>query len=172
MTDKIKNTTEKILASLDITSASGIDLAVITRASNIKLKASDLDDSISGFFVIKNGVANIVYNKYQSPVRQRFTIAHELGHFVLHKKELSLSKTELPVFRNGRSSTGENKQEREANLFAASLLMPENFIEDELKNFNLIGGSLLEYLAGTFKVSEQAMSYRLAYLNYDLNAIF
>jgi Zn-dependent peptidase ImmA (M78 family) len=172
MAMEINNITRDILRNLNITVASEIDLEVITKAHDVKLKASDLDDSISGFFVIKNGIANIVYNRYQSLVRQRFTIAHELGHYILeHNKELSLSKTQLPIYRNEKSSTGEDKMEREANLFAATLLMPADFIEFEIDNDFLNQGNRIGYLAKKFKVSEQAMSYRLAYLDYDMNAI-
>lgn len=172
MRQQIKFHTQGILRELGIVKSSDIDLERIADFLNVKLKSSALDDSISGFFVMKNGVANIIYNKYQSAVRQRFTIAHELGHYKLeHKKELSLSKTHLPIYRNEKSSTGEIRMEREANLFAAMLLMPEDFIEYEINNDTTKEGNRLEYLAKKFRVSEQAMTYRLAYLDYDMNAI-
>ncbi|WP_460881211.1 ImmA/IrrE family metallo-endopeptidase [Pontibacter rugosus] len=72
------------------------------------------------------------YNPVESVVRQRFTIAHELGHFVLHQKysELFIDK-EKPLFRNQESSTGEHKREKEANAFAAAILMPQFLIFQE-----------------------------------------
>jgi Zn-dependent peptidase ImmA (M78 family) len=71
--------------------------------------------------------------------------------------------------RNEESSTGEIRKEREANAFAAALLMPENLIEDQVFNCeNTIDiDDLINDLAEKFDVSTQAMSFRLANLGYS-----
>jgi Zn-dependent peptidase ImmA (M78 family) len=72
--------------------------------------------------------------------------------------------------RNSESSKGENNDEREANLFAAELLMPAELLREELESvgdIELLGGSeFLEKLATKYKVSVQALTFRLAYLGY------
>jgi len=65
-------------------------------------------------------------NTYNDPhplVRQRFSIAHEIGHFILHQKQgqLFIDKTYKVFLRDQLSSSGENIQEIQANQFAAAL---------------------------------------------------
>jgi Zn-dependent peptidase ImmA (M78 family) len=129
-----------------------------------------LEDDISGVLVIENGKGTIGYNHHESMVRRRFTIAHELGHFVLHKDQSSLflDKRFQVLFRS--QITPENslsqKFEQEANAFAAALLMPENLLRDELSSmdFDLANENSLKALAKKFNVSSIAMSYRMARL--------
>ncbi len=71
--------------------------------------------------------------------------------------------------RNSESARGEDNDEKEANLFAAELLMPAIFLREELdgKELDLLGdGNFLDRLAKKYKVSVQALTFRLAYLNY------
>ena len=63
----------------------------------------------------------------------RFTIAHELAHYILHTKETKLFVDKQVLYRDGKSSTGEILQEREANAFAASLIMPGKLITEEVE---------------------------------------
>jgi len=61
-----------------------------------------------------------------------FTIAHEIGHFILHHGESDLFiDTTYVAFRDSESTKGENRAEIQANQFAAALLMPALFIEQE-----------------------------------------
>jgi Zn-dependent peptidase ImmA (M78 family) len=71
--------------------------------------------------------------------------------------------------RNAASSEGTNIEEKEANLFAAELLMPDRFLEKDVKSIDvvdLVDESVIAKLAGKYGVSTQAMTFRLAYLNY------
>ena len=166
---RIESITEKILSSIGINSVEKINIKKVCRALEVDVKHDDLDSTISGLFVVKENKPFIRYNKLESNVRIRFTIAHELGHFVLHKDTpLFVDYTgEKIMFRNNDSSTGELKKEREANSFAASILMPREFIENEIKEIPKDTDNVIKYLAKRFKVSEQAMAYRLANLGYD-----
>ena len=167
-TTEIQFKAEAILRELGIYKASEINLEKITEHLHINLQESDLKEDVSGLFILKNGIANILYNKSQSHHRQRFTIAHEIGHFILHKLPLSMNKKDFKLYRNLESSTGEVKKEREANAFAANLLMPEQFISNEINNAPDNTKNAIEYLANVFKVSEQAMTFRLANLGYSV----
>ena len=66
-------------------------------------------------------------------MRQRFTIAHELGHRALHPgRELILDVPVRVNLRDKTSSMASDIEEIEANAFAATLLMPEQMIRDQL----------------------------------------
>ncbi|WP_297848796.1 ImmA/IrrE family metallo-endopeptidase [uncultured Desulfovibrio sp.] len=107
----------------------------------------------------KNGGPLITYNPMESHVRQRFTIAHELGHHVL---EHGVSDRDTPA---NFTMTSSDPKEVEANKFAADLLMPSQFVQAvvEVKNIRS-----LRQLSHLFNVSTAAMGYRLRNLGYDL----
>ncbi len=103
----------------------------------------------------------IVLNASDGATRKRFTIAHEIGHITLHRAELE-SDPDLGVMR--RQALGEanaDPREREANYFAACLLMPANLVR---RYYNKLSQA---DLATLFLVSEEAMSHRLDSLCKD-----
>lgn len=132
----------------------------------LAVKPYDLGENVSGVLVINDGTGFIGYNPAESMVRQRFTIAHELGHYELHNNDannLFIDKQFKVEFRNEISSTGEMIYEREANAFAASILMPEKNLMDEIKNrhIDLSDDNNIQELAKLFNVSVSAMTFRL-----------
>ncbi len=145
-----------------------IDVFDLAIKLGVRVEASEFEDDISGLFVIKNSKPFICYNKYQAKNRIRFTVAHELGHFYLHSKSkpLFIDKNKNVMYRDQNSSTGELVLEREANAFAASILMPRFLIEAELESNN-DDKDVVESLAHRFGVSPQALSFRLSNLGYD-----
>lgn len=163
----IENKTLEILNELGINEASKIEVDKIAKHYGIDVDKADLDAEVSGFFAYKNGTPYIRYNPENIKPRQRFTIAHELGHYFLHKgRPLFVDGVVQVMFRNNNSSSGEFLKEQEANAFAASLLMPQPFIEKELTKMPE-GNEPIKYLADKFGVSEQAMSFRLSNIGYD-----
>jgi hypothetical protein len=90
----------------------------------------------------------------ESPGRRRFTIAHELGHWVCQCLEGRVA----PIYcRSTDVGVGEGRQlEREANVFAAELLMPEPLVRQHFAR-----DSSLDELASSFGVSSEAMAWRL-----------
>jgi Zn-dependent peptidase ImmA (M78 family) len=109
------------------------------------------------------GETVIGVNDSHSPTRQRFTIAHELGHFRLHPDTLYLDGF---VRRDDQSSLAVSRHEIEANAFAAELLMPREQVLEELnaslqRQPDADPGKLVRRLARMFDVSEQAMEFRL-----------
>ena len=162
----IEKKTEELLKANDLYN---VPVAVnkLAKKIGIKIKAKDFDDDVSGIFVMKDDKPFIAYNSNQGLNRRRFTIAHELGHFILHSrnKPLFVDKKKEVMFRNSESSTGEHMKEREANAFAAAILMPKRLIEQEIENSD--DADIIEGLARKFKVSTQAMSFRLSNLGYD-----
>jgi Zn-dependent peptidase ImmA (M78 family) len=134
---------------------------------NIRVEDSELEDDISGIFVVEHDESYIIYNRSESHVRQRFTIAHELGHFILHKSSgVFVDRKPKALYRNSASSTGEVLKEREANAFAAALLMPKSLIDREIKKISDTE-EIVDKLAELFEVSKLAMSFRLSNLGYE-----
>ncbi|WP_137921696.1 ImmA/IrrE family metallo-endopeptidase [Hydrogenophaga sp. 2FB] len=104
----------------------------------------------SGRFIRDSHLIEV--NASDAPVRQRFTIAHELGHFALGHPDA------LRDYPSVFSASATDPIEREANLFAASVLMPEDALR---KVYRSGQATNLDELAGMFGVSKVAMTYRL-----------
>jgi len=123
---------------------------------------SDGSEDISGCIIQEQGIVAIGVNSSHHPNRQRFTVAHEMGHYVLHRATLE----SVHLTRDFRSSEGDDDREIEANSFAAELLMPEEMIRERINNAELDveSASKLTQLARTFGVSQQAMTIRLVRL--------
>lgn len=149
--------------------ATPINVKLLIRKLKIKLDSVDFGSEISGILYSENGKTKIGYNEKESEVRQRFTMAHELGHYVLHLNEnqnkMFLDNVKV-MFRKQAVTRIEKNQEREANIFAASLLMPEILVNKRFEQYTsnnqlLTHEEIISKLAKEFKVSEVAMTYRL-----------
>lgn len=113
---------------------------------------------LSGRFDFENGRPTIRFNPDDAWVRQRFTIAHELGHMVLnHGRSMRDNSANY-------SATAEGYKEREANAFAAELLMPKEVIDWMASRNRDIG-----VMSRELGVSEAAMKFRLINLGYITN---
>ena len=101
-----------------------IDVEAIAASLGVRVERADLGDDVSGVLVRRGGQAVIGVNWTHHPSRQRFTIAHELGHFLLHAAGTYIDKGTHARFRNEQSGSGTDREEVEANAFAAALLIP------------------------------------------------
>lgn len=104
----------------------------------------------SGYYKQYNGIPSIEFNVSEAPVRQRFTVAHELGHFALGHED-------APRDAGNFQSSGDFR-ERQANKFAAELLMPKMLV---VHYYQSGVASSVEQLANIFGVSKDAMGFRL-----------
>jgi len=142
----------------------------IAKAQGARIFYQSLDNDMSGFLYRDKAQAVIGVNTHHAPVRQNFTTAHELGHLLLHDQEqLHVDHGFRVRLRDDMSSQGTDEAEREANLFAASLLMPKEFIEADLASedyFDLLDDGFLQNLARKYGVSAQALVNRLKNLGY------
>ena len=138
----------------------------MARKTGCKVIAAKLRD-VSGVLVRSRNGATIGYNSDHPQTRKRFTIAHELGHFLLHRgQEVRYDHDFRVSLRSQESSEGTNIEEIEANFFAASLLMPEKILAADPRTafIHLDDDATVEALAKSYKVSRQAMSLRLTRL--------
>ena len=105
-------------------------------------------------------------NSRHPTVRQRFSIAHELGHLALHEPAFQIDQHAFVSFRNSKSSGASDPREIEANQFAAALLMPEALLTACVEQLgeNPDVEDSIRRLAQRFDVSTQAMSIRLTSL--------
>jgi Zn-dependent peptidase ImmA (M78 family) len=146
-----------------------INVEAIAQALGLAVLHKDLGPEVSGVLVTNGATAQVCVQKKDSPVRKRFTIAHEIGHhFLRHQFEsgehVHVDKGNYISQRGPRASEGIDFKEIEANQFAASLLMPTKALRQKISK--LPGATpLLDHhvtlLAKEFGVSEQAMTIRL-----------
>jgi Zn-dependent peptidase ImmA (M78 family) len=126
------------------------------------------NDDIFGAIVRQQGHIIIAVNPNQHPNRQRFTIAHELGHFFNHDYvrdgQDHVDGDFRLHWRNESSSQGVDWNEIEANRFAASLLMPEFLVRDDVERSLPLNQAAIQRLASLYRVSRLAMQYRLVNL--------
>lgn len=150
-----------------------IDIEKIIKYLNIKLNKNPNFKKIKldGMISIKNKEPEIWINPMKTQIegRLRFTLAHELGHFMLHiapdndlEREISIEDDEVIYNRDDNW----NHIEMEANNFASQLLMPSSMITEETKkilkkNPDLNKDEIIDSLSSIFDVSKLAMKYRL-----------
>lgn len=131
-----------------------------------RVRYEPFEGEMSGMRLMR-GRRNIIgVNSSHSHVRQRFTIAHEIGHLILHPTdELHIDKAFPIRFRNAKSSTGEDPVEVEANQFAAELLMPEQMLMRDVRpHMKSQVEEAIQELAALYDVSTHAMTIRLSAL--------
>lgn len=158
---KIEKLVDGLLAEHSIIDAP-IPVETLVKDYGISLRKGDLGD-VSGLIVRDGSDVTIGVNSAQSSVRRRFTIAHEFGHFLLHEGISSHVDHNYRVnFRSSESAKATDVDEIEANFFAASLLMPKQFLIAKNSIEALDDDNGVSQLAREFKVSQHAMSLRLA----------
>jgi Zn-dependent peptidase ImmA (M78 family) len=148
---------------------SHVDVEAIARRLGLAVVREAMGDDISGMLVSKPGLTTICINKDQHTNRQRFTIAHEIGHHVMrHLFAGEHVHVDRVIMRNATSSEGTDAREIEANQFAANLLMPEDMVHHHMQSLkSQYVEDIVPKLAKQFKVSEQAMAFRLSSLGYE-----
>jgi len=142
-----------------------VNVEKIAKSEGARIEYAPLDGELSGLAHVREGVPIIGVNMLHAPSRQRFTLAHELGHICLHREQIesTVHVDRGSLRRDTVSSAGIDPTEMEANAFAAELLMPADFVEAALngKVIDLEDDQAVAALAKRFKVSDAAMRFRL-----------
>jgi len=177
---EIERRVKEILDEQGIKSAP-VDVVAIAEALGAEVRPEIAADDVSGGLYRIEGSPVIGVNAAHHPNRQRFTIAHEIGHLVFHDHgefvdhgypTESTLEAEPRFMRSKLSSRATDVSEIEANRFAASLLMPEHLLIKSARDLAIpVRSEAVEDLARQFKVSQQAMTFRLQNIGVPLDQV-
>lgn len=139
--------------------AAPVKLGAIAQDLGVKVVISDLPLAVSGMLILDKEdrkTWTIKVNRHEHRNRQRFTIAHEIAHFVLHRDVIGNELVDDTFYRSGLSE----QREYEANALAAEILMPWHLITQLMQ----AGERDVDRLADALQVSPAAMNIRLGVL--------
>ncbi len=135
-----------------------VDLNKIAKLLGFMIIPYPFPDKRKGMVFVESGVRAIGVNENHPLTLQRYTIGHEFGHFVNgHQHEDNLFIEDESRYYNHHF-----QQEREADTFAAELLIPADFLKSDLLTIGLD----MEKLIKLYQVSELAMHIRLKTLRF------
>jgi len=142
---------------------SPLKLGQLAKELGVQIKVSSLGTGISGQITNENGSYVIRVNRHEARERQRFTIAHELSHFLLHRHVIDNSSDGIRdniLYRSGEPE----RIEYEANRLAADIVMPMEQVKKVLADDfgGVVTEGTIESLAARFQVSKAAMEIRLS----------
>lgn len=157
--DTIEELAEKILAHTGaLEQKSAIDIVKLSELLGLNVYSATLN-GYSGYIKFEDGQKNIYVNNSDSKERKRFTIAHELGHYLLHRN--LIEKEGGTVLYRGING---NIIEQQANRCAGALLMPKSLVENYFEKLEEPINIKIAVLAKIFNVSVDAMYTRLSVL--------
>lgn len=140
-----------------------VKLGQLAKELQVSINVSSMSTGVSGQIMREDGGYVIRVNRHEARERQRFTIAHELAHFFLHKPVIDRSPDGIKdnvLYRSGEPE----RIEFEANRLAADIVMPlplvEKVLQDEFDG--VVTEATIESLASRFQVSKAAMEIRLS----------
>lgn len=163
---KIDSMVEELLTKYKI-NGPAVAVDKIAKGEGASIVFTHFNNEISGLLLRQGSERIIAVEQEQPDARQRFTIAHELAHLMLHEgRELRVDTQFRVNLRSPESSTAADVEEIEANAFAAGLLMPETFLKIDLGEavLDIEDAEQVNKLAKRYKVSTQAMTLRLVNL--------
>lgn len=135
-----------------------VPIDAIIAEIGLPLYYEPLEADLSGYIERTDGTYKIVVNSNHARTRQRFTAGHELGHYVFHRDLLGEGVGDNRAYRaDGTKLDNSNirpMHERQANSFAANVLMPRHRLTN-------VGAQQIPALAQMFEVSQGAMRIRL-----------
>jgi len=137
------------------------------RAAGIPVEAlGEPAEELAGFVFVAGRVGWAFVRAGDGLPRRRFTAAHELGHFLLHRGAMGRFRADTDATLQEADGRVADEMEREANRFAAELLMPAEVCRaraEELRRQHgcCPRGVLVYRLASELLVSREAMRYRL-----------
>lgn len=170
---EIEQTVQGLLEKYAVSSPP-VDVEGIARQCGAQIQYEQFNKEIAGLLLRQPSMNIIAVEEKQSETRQRFTVAHELGHLLLHDaEELRVDKEFRMNIKPANSSTSDDVKEIEANVFAALLLMPTSFILRDLagEGMDVESEKKVKALAKCYNVSPQAMTIRLANLRFSAKPV-
>lgn len=140
-----------------------VKLGALAADLGLDVFKSTLKPGISGLIEPSNSSPSgysIRLNRHEPVTRQRFTLAHEISHFILHRFEIGQGLVDDTMYRSKLS----DRKEVEANKLASILIMPDNLVERERRSVQAYPkDEQVAVLADKFRVSKEAMRIKLGY---------
>lgn len=133
-----------------------VDVVKVSKLLGFKVVLFDFPETLSAVVKIEGTKKIIAVNKNKPEVRQRFSIAHELGHYLSGHDNFSHER-ETFIDRDKKYLDPHHREEEEADEFAAELLMPEFMLKKDVFENKLDAAEL----AKKYSVSEQAVWLQL-----------
>lgn len=146
---------ENVLQSLGITEPGEIDLEAIAWTLGVKVRFRPLD-GCEARILGKGDCAIVTVNCKSNPGRQRFSLAHELGHWQFHRGQIMVCRSEEIGSYDPKASTAEKR----ADTYAADLLMPNYLFRPAMRKFRRLDFDAINYLKTIFDVSFTAAAIR------------
>ncbi len=170
MSRRAEQAAQDLLDTLEVTDLP-VPVEEVARMCGASVTRERFRRDLSGMLVRDDDGAGAVIgvNSTHHPRRQRFTVAHEIGHLWLHKGRKITVDSGLRVDYRDDAGNPTVLEERDANAFAAALLMPARSVQAQAEPLVRAGttrSALVSALARTFEVSEEAMGYRLLNLGF------
>lgn len=159
--DRAKNEAKKML-EINYIKQPPVDVIEIAENLGIDLRYINFGEKynqVAGYISVLQNKKTISVNKDDSRNRQSFTIAHEIGHLVLHEAELKDKPDISILLRMPIGGFEHDRLEKEANCFAANLLVPREML-DQNRNKSV------DELSAIFKVSKDVIRFRMRF-EYD-----
>jgi Zn-dependent peptidase ImmA (M78 family) len=154
-------TPEEILTIEAYQAETPVRLAALAHALGLEVFKSSLKPDISGLIEPSETSASgyrIKLNRHETLERQRFTLAHEIAHYLLHRDQIGGGVVDTVLYRSSLSS----RKEVEANKLAAKIVMPMHRVRAEREVLGEVDDeTAAAILAQRFKVSLPAMRIRL-----------
>jgi hypothetical protein len=144
----------------DFTRAAPVDVYGLARALGLEIKNVELGDDISGKIEKSWGSGYLISVNARHPVtRRRFTAAHEIAHFVLHRDLIGDGIIDNAMYRSKKG----DEIERQANAYAATILMPAPLVFAKFR----AGEKSFAGIAMAFEVSSEVAQIRMRELRLD-----
>ena len=164
----MRKSAKEVLDEVKITEIP-VDISKIAAHYGFSVFQIPMDYDISGMIIASEEKIQeydakkiIIVNREHSKLRNRFTIAHELGHYFLRGEPQK-------CFAHRNMTNVNNMEERQANSFASELLMPKEAVERVIKELEEDGVPMWHwsgFISNRFKVSGRAAEVRLNKLGY------
>lgn len=146
---------EKVLQSLGITEPNEIDLEAIALTQGVKVKFRPLD-GCEARIIGKCDTAIVTVNSSSNLGRQRFSLAHELGHWEFHRGQYMVCRSDDIGNFGNKASAAENR----ADNYAANLLMPNYLFRPTMRTFRRLDFDVIRKTSDIFGVSITAAAIR------------
>lgn len=164
----LEDRAEELLAAAGVGDVAPVPVEVVAAHLGAVIRSQPFpSDDVAAMLLREDGRPPVIgINSHNAPVRQRFSISHEIAHLQLHPGQpLILDRMVRANFRDATSSAATDVQEIEANAFAAALLMPKHlvrkYLQRQLECSEISDEEIVAGLAQDLGVSKQAMEYRL-----------